>query len=134
LQAAKEHAKSPSRYSEAIEAAQECVELSVKSILSLLDVPFPYSHEWKHDKPSFIAMADKIQDRDLVVKLTAQYLNYTIDLPRLLFLVNFWVQFYITSKYGIEVCHSLVKVSLIVTPSRSRLHEQASKSLYSLIS
>jgi HEPN domain-containing protein len=48
LLAAKEHLKSL-RYSEAIEAAQECVEFSVKSILSLLDIKYPPSHEWAPD-------------------------------------------------------------------------------------
>ena len=35
-------------------------------------------------------------------KLANQYLDHTIRLPRLLFLMNFWAQFYITAKYGFE--------------------------------
>jgi HEPN domain-containing protein len=49
LQAAREHSKFPTQYSETIQAAQECVELSVKSILSLLNVTFPPSHGWEQD-------------------------------------------------------------------------------------
>jgi hypothetical protein len=29
-------------------------------------------------------------------------LEYTIRIPRLLFLLNFWAQFYITAKHGFE--------------------------------
>ena len=31
-----------------------------------------------------------------------QHLDHTVRLPRLLFLLNFWAQFYITAKYGFE--------------------------------
>jgi hypothetical protein len=40
LNAAREHVKSVGRYSEAIQAAQQCVELSVKSVLTLLNVNY----------------------------------------------------------------------------------------------
>ena len=102
LQAAKEHAKSSTQYSEAIQAAQQCVELSVKSVLSFLDVPFPLSHGWEQDKKQFAAIAEQIQKKQLIDKLTAQYINHIVNLPRLLFLVNFWAQFYTTAKYGFE--------------------------------
>lgn len=45
LQAAKDHLKSYYRGSESIEASQECVELSVKSILSLVEIEYPLSHD-----------------------------------------------------------------------------------------
>ena len=49
LQAAKEHSKFFTQYSEAIQAAQECIELSVKSILLLIDITFPRGHGWEQD-------------------------------------------------------------------------------------
>jgi len=102
LQAAREHAKSYTQYSEAIQAAQECVELSVKSVLSLLGITFSPSHGWEPDKKQFASIAEQIQKRRLIDKLTAQYFNHTVNLPRLLFLMNFWAQFYSTAKYGYE--------------------------------
>jgi HEPN domain-containing protein len=104
LLAAREHLKS-FRYSEAIEAAQECVELSVKSILSLLDIKYSRSHEWAPDRKEFASIAQQIQACQLLDKLAKQYLDHTIRLPRLLFLMNFWAQFYITAKYGFEAEH-----------------------------
>ncbi len=100
--AAREHFKSFVRWSEAIQAAQQCVELSVKSILSLLDVHYSRSHEWAPDKKEFAAIADQIQQHHLLERLVDQHLEYTVRLPRLLFLLNFWAQFYITAKYGFE--------------------------------
>lgn len=102
LQAAKQHLKSHTQYSEVIQAAQECVELSVKSIFSLLDIAFSPSHGWEQDRKQFAIIAEQIQKRSLIDKLTAQYLNHTVNLPRLLFLMNFWAQFYSTAKYGLE--------------------------------
>lgn len=101
LYAAKEHLKSSVRYSESIEASQECVELSVKSILSLLGINYSLSHEWK--RKEFSKIAEQIQKRGLMDKLKEQNLGYTICLPRLLFLVNFWAQFYLIAKYGFEI-------------------------------
>ena len=102
LQVAKEHSKSSIQYSEAIQAAQECIELSVKSILSLLDITFSPSHGWEQDKKQFVTIAEQIQEKQIIDKLTAQYLNHIVNLPRFLFLVNFWAQFYTTAKYGFE--------------------------------
>lgn len=101
LQAAREHLEF-GRYSEAIEAAQECIELSVKSVLSLLDIQYTRSHGWAPDKKEFANIAQQIQDRQLLDKLSKQYLDYTVRLPRLLFLMYFWAQFYIVAKYGFE--------------------------------
>lgn len=101
LQAAREPLKLV-RYSEAIEAAQECIELSVKSILSLLNIEYSRSHGWSPDKKEFDKMAQQIQERQLLDKLANQYLDHTIRLPRMLFLIFFWAQFYITAKYGFE--------------------------------
>ena len=102
LLAAKEHVKSSYQCSEAIQAAQQCIELSVKSILSLLCVKYPKAHEWPSDQKPFTAIARQIQERKLIEKLANQHLDYEIPLPRLIFLMNFWAQFYLESKYGFE--------------------------------
>lgn len=105
LEVAKELSKSLYRCSETIEAAQECVELSVKSTLSLLRVKYPPTHEWAPDKKPFVAIVQQIQERHLLEKLASQHLDYTVPLPRLLLLMNFWGQFYLASKYGFEAEH-----------------------------
>jgi HEPN domain-containing protein len=102
LQIAKELSQSFYRYSEAIEAAQECVELSVKSVLSLPGVEYSLAHEWVSDKKPFAMIARQIQEKQLLKKLEGQYLNHAVPLPRLLLLLNFWGQFYLASKYGFE--------------------------------
>jgi len=102
LQDARQHLKFYTQYSETIQSAQVCVELSVKSVFSLLDITFSPSHGWEQDKKQFATIAEQIQKRHLIEKLKAQYLDYTVNLPRLLFLINFWAQFYNTAKYGLE--------------------------------
>ncbi|NIN06993.1 MAG: HEPN domain-containing protein [Armatimonadetes bacterium] len=102
LQAARGHLKSYTQYSEAIQAAQQCTELSVKATFSFLGVILPRSHGWEQDKKPFANIAQQIQEKHLIDKLTAQNLNHAVNLPRLLFLVNFWAQFYTTAKYGLE--------------------------------
>ena len=99
LQAARDHLKS-FQYSESVEASQECVELSVKSILSLLEIEYPLKHSWNREE--FSSIAKQIQERQLLDKLTAQSLYYGPRLPRLLLLMNFWAQFYLPAKYGFE--------------------------------
>jgi HEPN domain-containing protein len=101
LQAAQEHAKSY-HCSEAVQAAQECIELSVKSVLSLLRVDYPPAHEWAPEKKPFALIARQISERRLLEKLAGQYLNHIVPLPRLLLLMNFWGQFYLAAKYGFE--------------------------------
>src|SRR4030042_6920517 len=102
LQAAIEYEKSSYRCSEAIQAAQQCIELSVKSILSLLCVKYPKAHEWASDKKPFAAIARHIQEEKLIEKLENHHFDYTVPLPRLLLLMNFWGQFSLASKYGFE--------------------------------
>ncbi len=103
LQVARDDLESRTRDSEAIEAAQECIELSVKAILSMLDIKYPPKHWWDQEKKDLDNIAGQIQQRQLQDRLAAQYLEHTIRLPRLLFLVNFWAQFYTTAKYGFHV-------------------------------
>jgi len=88
-------------YSESIQASQESIELSVKTILSLLEIEFPTSHEWKPDSKPFDKIASEIKQRKIVERIEESHL-YSIRLPRLLFLFNFWGQFNTIAKYGYE--------------------------------
>jgi HEPN domain-containing protein len=103
LQTAREHAKSGYRFSEAVQAAQECIELSVKSVLSLLEVKYPPAHQWSPEKKPFEEIAQQIVQRQLLEKLAAQHLSHNVPLPRLLLLMKFWGHFYLPAKYGFEV-------------------------------
>lgn len=100
LNAAKEYLESgvSDRVSDSIQSSQVCVELSVKTILASLDISYPPSHGWSRKELGEIAK--RIQERDLLNRLTAEGLH--IWLPRLLFRANFWSQFYLEAKYGIE--------------------------------
>lgn len=102
LQTAREHAKW-CRYSEAVQAAQECIELSVKSVLSLLCIEYPPAHHWSPEKKPFEGIAQQIVQRQLLEKLAARNLNHNVPLPRLLLLMKFWGQFYLPAKYGFEI-------------------------------
>jgi HEPN domain-containing protein len=102
LAAARENLKSYYHYSESIQSSQQCVELSVKALLVFLGVDFPRSHGWNRDE--FARIAEQIQDRQLLDKLVADGLGH-IRLPRLLFLANFWAQFYLQAKYGLEAAY-----------------------------
>jgi hypothetical protein len=86
--------------SDAIQASQVCVELSVKSILTMLDVPFPPSHGW--NRQQLAEIAKHIEERGLLDRLSSQHLEFVVPLPRLLFRANFWSQFYLEAKYGME--------------------------------
>ncbi len=103
LQVAREHLKSSVRYSEAIEAAQECIELSVKSVLLLLNIEYAPQHGWEESKKQFAGIAEQINTRNIQEKLKAEY-SY-IRLPRLILLVNFWAHFYQLAKYGFTAGH-----------------------------
>jgi HEPN domain-containing protein len=98
LQTAREQVKSYFTASEAIQAAQVCVELSVKSVLTMLEIDFPLSHGW--NEKQLRQIAEQIEKRGLLARLKEHVCQ--IRLPRLLILVNFWQQFYIQAKYGIE--------------------------------
>lgn len=62
LEVAKQHAKSLYRSSEAIEAAQVCVELSAKAILSLLNIKYPPSHEWAAEGKMFAPLRTRFKN------------------------------------------------------------------------
>ena len=97
LRAAEDHLQS-FRYSEAIEAAQECVELSVKSMLSLLEIEYELKHKW--DWEEFTDIAKQIERRQILEKAAEENLYYCSRLPRLLLLANLWGDFYLPAKYG----------------------------------
>ncbi len=78
LHMAKEHLKY-TRYSETIEASQECLELSAKSILSILDINYPRRHEWGEKQLADIAR--QIRERQILDKPEVKYMY----LPRLIF-------------------------------------------------
>jgi len=86
-------------HSEAVQASQECVELSVKALLSYLQIRFDYVHGWRGK--SLESIAQQIEERQLLARLDEHTLAH-IRLPRLLFLADFWAQFYLTAKYGLQ--------------------------------
>lgn len=98
LESARNHLKSGFYFSDAVQASQVSVELSVKAILAFLEIDFPKAHGWDKDKLGKVA--NQIRQRSLLEQLEARHLY--IKLPRLLFLVNFWDQFYLQAKYGME--------------------------------
>ncbi len=129
LQVAQEHAKSSYRCSEAVQAAQECIELSVKSVLSLLRVEYPRAHEWGPEKKPFALVARQISERRLLEKLAGQDLNHSVPLPRLLLLMNFWGQFYLAAKYGFEA-QQLASAQDLFRPEDAKLAVQHAEECY----
>jgi HEPN domain-containing protein len=99
LQAAREHLNSW-QFSDSIQSSQVCVELSVKAILMLLEIPYQLSHGW--NRKELAEIAKHIKERDLLSRLAAEGLGDCFLLPRLLFRANFWSQFYSEAKYGFE--------------------------------
>lgn len=127
LQAAQEHVKSY-HFSEAVQAAQECIELSVKSVLSLLCVEYPLAHKLAEKKP-FELIARQISERRLLEKLAGQYMNHSVPLPRLLLLMNFWGQFYLSAKYGFEA-EWLASAQDLFRPEDAKLAVQHAEECY----
>ena len=99
LHTAKEHLKFACRPSETIQAAQECVELSVKAILSIVNIQYSKKHGWEVNKEEFEKITRQINETNILEKLSNENLSH-IRLPRLIMLMNFWSQLYIPSKYG----------------------------------
>ena len=100
LMFAKDKLKSYYYDSECVQAAQECVELSVKAVLEFLEIEYARVHGW--NKEQLEKIAKQVVDRKIVERLAAANLSVYVPLPRLLFLANFWAQFYIQAKYGME--------------------------------
>src|SRR5713226_3575618 len=78
------------RPAEAVQAAQESIELYAKAVYLLLQTAYPPRHSFTEDE--FVAVIKTLPDE-------AALLNF----PRLYLLHRFWASFYTTSKYGLEV-------------------------------
>lgn len=89
LQGAEGQVESFDRASEVVEGAQVCIELSVKSIFTLLHIEYPPNHSVAFDRDAFMKIVSQIQERRLMDRLKSQALDQTIRLPRLLLLLNF---------------------------------------------
>ncbi len=100
LRKAEEYNKSYGHASEVVEAAQICVELSVKAVFKLLDIEYPYQHGIEPNREQFKELARQL--RAFQNEFEVHTLSY-IRLPRLLFLLNFWSHFYTVAKYGYDV-------------------------------
>ena len=95
LRTAKERAGSEN-WVESIQLSYECIDLSAKSALVLLDVEYPQDHRWTYSGMSGIAK--QVRQGGLLARLDASQ----VDIPRLLLLANFWGQFYLPVKYGYD--------------------------------
>ena len=96
LRTAKEHAGFEN-WGESIQLSyDECIDLSARSALVLLDVDFPEDHRWTYSGMSGIAK--QVRQGGLLTRLDANL----VDIPRLLLLANFWGQFYLPVKYGYD--------------------------------
>ena len=129
LQSAKEYLKSTYRCVDAIQSSQQCIELSVKAVLTMLRVTYPKAHQWAADKEPFAAIAKQIKQRELIAKLEAQYLSHSIPLPRILLLMSFWGQLYLVSKYGFEV-EFLASAKQLFKPEEAKLAVQHADECY----
>lgn len=100
LSTARERAKSPYTVAEAVQSAQTCIELSVKAVLVFLDIDFPKAHGWGEKQMQ--ALAEQVRKQRLMEKLAEHNHNWSVNLPRLFVLMNFWGEFYLLAKYGME--------------------------------
>lgn len=119
LHTAREHLKYACRPSEAIQAAQECIELSVKAILSMLNIQYSKRHGWEVNKEEFEKIAKQISDANILEKLSNENLSH-IRLPRLIMLMNFWSQLYLPSKYGYSA-NDLAPAKDLFDPKEAKL-------------
>ncbi len=99
---AKDLIESRTQFSEVIQESQECIELSVKSLLLLLEIDFPHKHGWDLDSNQISEIIKKLKSKRVNEIIETKNLQYVVHLPRLLFLINFWSKFYIAAKYGIS--------------------------------
>jgi HEPN domain-containing protein len=100
LRTATSYLNSHTQWSEAIEAAQESIELSVKCVLSSLEINYSLTHGWDND--ALRKIAEQIKKRHLIENICSQGLYLTAHLPRIILLANLWSHFYLTAKYGME--------------------------------
>jgi len=97
LAAAREHF-SRFEHSECVQAAQQCVELSLKAVAALLGLDYPRTHSWNRE--DLAGIAKQIQENSLLDRLGEHSLP--VRLPRLLLLAKFWGELYIVAKYGMQ--------------------------------
>ena len=83
-----------------LQSAQTCVELSVKAVLVFLGIDFHKSHGWGEKQMQ--ALAEQVRSKKVMEKLAEHNHQWDVNLPRLLFLMNFWGEFYLLAKYGME--------------------------------
>ena len=100
LKVANNHLETRVNWSDAVQAAQQVVELSVKSLLLLLNVEFPPKHKWSKD--DLRKIADQINQRRLIDKMKNHGLYWPTHLPRYLAIMNLWGDLYLFAKYGLE--------------------------------
>src|SRR5262245_8521090 len=98
LQTAKKRQENCGECPEAIQAAQTCIELSVKAVLTYLGLGFKKTHGW--DGADLKDLAMHIGRRGVLEKLSKHHIHF--NLPRLLFLASFWEKLYLAAKYGME--------------------------------
>jgi hypothetical protein len=116
-------------YSESVESSQESIEFSVKTILSILNIEFPTSHEWKPESKPFEKIALQIKDRKIVEKIEDAHL-YNLRLPRLLFIFNFWGQFNTIAKYGYEKGDLAAARDLFIDDDEAKLASKHANDCY----
>jgi hypothetical protein len=83
--AAARHHLSRFESSECVQAAQQCVELSLKAVAGFLGLDYPRTHGWNRE--DLARIVEQIQGRPLVDWLTERGL--VVRLPRLLHLAKF---------------------------------------------
>jgi HEPN domain-containing protein len=97
LSVARQH-HSRFEHSECVQAAQQCIELSIKAVSAFLCLDYPRTHGWKHEE--LARVVEQIQAKPLVDRLAE--LGLPVRLPRLLLIAKFWGELYILAKYGIQ--------------------------------
>jgi HEPN domain-containing protein len=97
LAAAREHF-SRFEHSECVQAAQQCVKLSLKAVTAVLGLEYPRTHSWKPE--DLTGIAKQLQAKSLLDSVAERGLP--IRLPRLLLLAKFWGELYILAKYGMQ--------------------------------
>lgn len=80
-------------FSNVITLCQQSIELSAKAVFKLMGINFPKDHKIRFD----VKETKELLKRDFPKNF------YEKDkIPRLIFLTQFWKEFYILVKYGIE--------------------------------
>jgi HEPN domain-containing protein len=94
------HHASRADWSESVQASQEAIELSVKGLLTILEVSYPAAHRLSREELGKIAT--ELRRRRVLERLKVQLLFRAARLPRLLVLANLWADSNVIAKYGIE--------------------------------